>query len=64
MQMLKSKFKYVAMVLGFAAAVLLQGCGGSGAGAIVLALLVRLVLVQALVRRPVEQRLQLPKCKY
>lgn len=32
--MLKSKFKYVAMVLGFAAAVLLQGCGGSGAGAI------------------------------
>ena len=34
MQMLKSKFKYVAMVLGFAAAVLLQGCGGSGAGAI------------------------------
>ena len=33
MQIVKSKFKQVAVALGLAAVVLLQGCGGSGAGA-------------------------------
>lgn len=34
MQMFKSKFKLIAAVLGLSVAVVLQGCGGSGAGAV------------------------------